>query len=102
MINIKLMKVGGISGVEKINVMVEVCGVECMVGSMIEMKLGIMVVVYFVVSKRNIICFDFDVLLMLKIDVIKGGIIYRGSMIVMFDRSGFGIIGVVLLKGEIE
>lgn len=64
---------------EIINVMVEMCGVECMVGSMIEMKFGIIVAVYFAVGKWNVIRFDFDVLFMLKNDFIKGGIIYSGS-----------------------
>lgn len=88
LINIKLMKAGGISGAEKINAMAEACGVECMVGSMIETKLGITAAAHFAASKRNITRFDFDAPLMLKTDVIKGGITYRGSTIAMPDRPG--------------
>ncbi|MGG1245909.1 L-Ala-D/L-Glu epimerase [Bacillus spizizenii] len=102
LINIKLMKAGGISGAEKINAMAEACGVECMVGSMIETKLGITAAAHFAASKRNITRFDFDAPLMLKTDVIKGGITYSGSKIAMPDRPGLGITGAALLKGEIE
>lgn len=41
LINIKLMKAGGIHEALKINRLAEAYGVPCMVGSMIETKLGI-------------------------------------------------------------
>ncbi|PRP56175.1 L-Ala-D/L-Glu epimerase [Bacillus halotolerans] len=102
LINIKLMKAGGISGAEKINAMAEICGVECMVGSMIETKLGITAAAHFAASKKNITRFDFDAPLMLKTDLIKGGIIYSGSTITMPDKPGLGITGVVHQKGGME
>ncbi|KIN32109.1 L-Ala-D/L-Glu epimerase [Bacillus subtilis] len=102
LINIKLMKAGGISGAEKINAMAEACGVECMVGSMIETKLGITAAAHFAASKRNITRFDFDAPLMLKTDVFKGGITYSGSTVSMPGKPGLGITGTALLKGEKE
>lgn len=47
LINIKLMKAGGIRQALKINAMAEACGVECMAGSMIETRLGITAAVHF-------------------------------------------------------
>ncbi|KXZ12696.1 dipeptide epimerase [Bacillus nakamurai] len=95
MINIKLMKAGGIKRAETINAMAETCGVECMVGSMIETKLGITAAAHFAASKRNVTRFDFDAPLMLKTDVIQGGISYSGSQITIPDDPGLGITGVL-------
>ncbi|WP_438421724.1 mandelate racemase/muconate lactonizing enzyme family protein [Bacillus siamensis] len=94
LINIKLMKAGGIKQAETINAMAEMCGVECMVGSMIETKLGITAAAHFAAGKRNVTKFDFDAPLMLKNDLIKGGITYSGSQITIPDEPGLGITGV--------
>ncbi|WPF77772.1 dipeptide epimerase [Bacillus velezensis] len=94
LINIKLMKAGGIKQAETINAMAETCGVECMVGSMIETKLGITAAAHFAAAKRNVTRFDFDAPLMLKDDLIQGGITYSGSQITIPDEPGLGITGV--------
>lgn len=94
LINIKLMKAGGIKQAETINAMAETCGVECMVGSMIETKLGITAAAHFAAGKRNVTRFDFDAPLMLKDDLIQGGITYSGSQITIPDEPGLGITGV--------
>ncbi|MBM7703233.1 dipeptide epimerase [Metabacillus iocasae] len=91
LINIKLMKAGGIYQAQKINAFAEVCGVECMVGSMIETRLGITAAAHFAASKKNITRFDFDAPLMLAKDVIVGGIKYEGRKIMMPTTSGLGI-----------
>ncbi|PLS16190.1 dipeptide epimerase [Bacillus sp. M6-12] len=91
LINIKLMKAGGIYQAETINKMAEVCGVECMVGSMIETKLGISAAAHFAASKKNITRFDFDAPLMLAEEIIDGGIQYNGRLITMPQSPGLGI-----------
>ncbi|MBU5264518.1 L-Ala-D/L-Glu epimerase [Bacillus atrophaeus] len=102
LINIKLMKAGGITGAVKINALAEACGVECMVGSMIETKLGITAAAHFAAGKKNVTRFDFDAPLMLKQDMIQGGIIYSGSAITIPDEPGLGISGVMLQKEGAE
>lgn len=94
LINIKLMKSGGIYKAMVINKMAELCGVECMVGSMIETKLGITAAAHFAASQKNITRYDFDAPLMLAKDVIQGGIIYEGRMISFSKTIGLGIDGV--------
>ncbi|MCM3710608.1 mandelate racemase/muconate lactonizing enzyme family protein [Sporosarcina luteola] len=100
LINIKLMKSGGIHEALKINALAETYGVECMVGSMIETKLGITAAAHFAASQPNITRCDFDAPLMLAEDIVAGGIVYAGRVIRMpegpglgLDQKGMGLIG---------
>ncbi|MBM7693064.1 o-succinylbenzoate synthase [Peribacillus deserti] len=95
LINIKLMKAGGIYQAEKINALAEICGVECMVGSMIETRLGITAAAHFAASKKNITRFDFDAPLMLAEDIVEGGIQYTGRKITFAQAPGLGITNVL-------
>lgn len=99
LINIKLMKAGGIHQAQAINSMAEVCGVECMMGSMIETKLGISAAAHFAASKKNITRYDFDAPLMLSKDIINGGVIYQGRNIRISESFGLGIKSVDLTGG---
>ena len=72
LINIKLMKSGDIHEALKINALAEAYGVECMVGSMIETKLGITAAAHFAASQPNVTRFDFDAPLMLAKDIVAG------------------------------
>ena len=91
LINIKLMKSGGIYQAQRINDLAEVCGVECMVGSMIETRLGITAAAHFAASRKNVTRFDFDSPLMLAEDIVSGGIRYNRQKITMPTKSGLGI-----------
>lgn len=91
LINIKLMKSGGIHEALKINALAQTFGVECMVGSMIETKLGITAAAHLAASQPNITRFDFDAPLMLAKDIVPGGIVYEGRKIRMPVSSGLGL-----------
>jgi o-succinylbenzoate synthase len=91
LINIKLMKSGGIHEALKINALAETYGVECMVGSMIETKLGITAAAHFAASQPNITRFDFDAPLMLAQDIVVGGIVYEGRVIRLPEGLGLGL-----------
>ncbi|MEH7443739.1 dipeptide epimerase [Bacillus sp. JJ1122] len=99
LINIKLMKSGGIYQAQIINQMAETAGIECMVGSMIETRLGITAAAHFAASKKNITRFDFDAPLMLAGEVVAGGIKYSGRTITLPDRPGLGIEDVMIEGG---
>lgn len=101
LINIKLMKSGGIYQAQMINQMAETAGIECMVGSMIETRLGITAAAHFAASKKNITRFDFDAPLMLANEAISGGIKYNGRKITLSDQPGLGIEK-ILLEGGIS
>ncbi|WP_210366586.1 dipeptide epimerase [Bacillus sp. REN3] len=98
LINIKLMKSGGIYQAQVINQLAEAAGIECMVGSMIESKLGITAAAHFAASKKNISRFDFDAPLMLAKESVSGGIQYDGRKIKLPGTPGLGI-GQIQLEG---
>ena len=91
LVNLKLMKSGGIYKALQMNKMAEAYGVECMVGSMIETKLGVSAAAHFAASQRNITRYDFDAPLMLAKETIDGGIDYQGRVITFTKASGLGI-----------
>ena len=91
LINIKLMKSGGIHEALKINALAEMYGVECMVGSMIETKLGITAAAHFAASQPNVTRFDFDAPLMLAEDIVAGGIVYEGRRVHLPETPGLGL-----------
>lgn len=91
LINIKLMKSGGIHEALKINTLAESYGVACMAGSMIETRLGVTAAAHFAASQRNITRFDFDAPLLLTEDIVAGGIRYEGSTIFFPVGSGLGL-----------
>ena len=91
LINIKLMKAGGIYNALKINALAESYGVECMTGSMIETKLGISAAAHFAASQPNITRYDFDAPLMLAEDIVEGGISYDARHIKFSQKAGLGL-----------
>jgi len=91
LINIKLMKAGGIHQAITINKLAEAYGVPCMVGSMIETKIGITAAAHFAASQRNITRFDFDAPLLLAKDIVIGGVHYNGEMMTILAKPGLGI-----------
>ncbi|TFB21076.1 dipeptide epimerase [Filobacillus milosensis] len=91
LINIKLMKSGGIHEALKIVRLAEAYNVECMVGSMIETKLGITAASHLAASQKNITRYDFDAPLMLSHDVVDGGVYYDKNIIHLPDQPGLGI-----------
>lgn len=100
LINIKLMKAGGIFKAQLINQMAEEHGIPCMVGSMIESRLSVSAAAHFAASKKNITRYDFDAPLMLLHDGIVGGVEYEGRRMIMPEAPGLGIQAVKLWEGE--
>ncbi|MFD1416346.1 dipeptide epimerase [Oceanobacillus jeddahense] len=93
LINIKLMKAGGIHQAIKIANLAQAFRVSCMVGSMIETKLGITAAAHFAASHPAVTRFDFDAPLMLADDILEGGIHYegKGNQITFLNQPGLGI-----------
>lgn len=91
LINIKLMKAGGIYQALKIASLAASHDMKCMTGSMIETKLGVGAAAHFAASQSNIIHYDFDAPLMLKGDFLEGGIQYEGAKITFDTAAGLGI-----------
>jgi L-Ala-D/L-Glu epimerase len=93
-INIKLMKAGGIHNALKINAMAESAGIECMVGCMIENKIGIAAASHFAAAKKNVTRMDLDAPFLLATEPVEGGISFEGPTIILSENPGLGIVKV--------
>lgn len=91
MINIKLMKTGGIYNALKIINLAEVSGMKCMIGSMMESNIGITAAAHLAASKANVTEVDLDVPLLCKESPIIGGVTYKKDEITLNNRAGFGM-----------
>ena len=95
LINIKLMKCGGISEALKINAIAETHGVECMIGCMLEGPIGITAAAHLAAAKRNITRVDLDAPLLLAETNVVGGAQFKGSDIVLGPEYGLGITEII-------
>ena len=95
LINIKLMKTGGIYNALKICDIAEVYGVECMIGCMLESKISVSAAAHLGAARKIITMVDLDGPALCKIDPISGGPIFCGSNIKMSNKVGIGFDGIV-------
>ncbi len=91
-VNIKLMKCGGIYEATKICGIAESYGVECMVGCMLEGKIAVSAAAHFAAAKSNVTRVDLDGPSLLMEDPYEGGPLYDGPFIRMNETSGTGIL----------
>jgi L-Ala-D/L-Glu epimerase len=94
-INIKLMKCGGLHNAVKINNIAETMGIECMMGCMMESKIGITAAAAFSAAKKNITKADLDTVILSAEDPIIGGAQFKGNTIYVNEMPGLGIKDVV-------
>jgi L-alanine-DL-glutamate epimerase-like enolase superfamily enzyme len=90
--NIKLAKSAGIHTALKINAVAESCGAKCMLGCMLETRLGLTAAAHLVSAKPNIRYVDLDSHFQLKLDPIVGGARWDGSNITLPDDPGIGAV----------
>ncbi|MGB9839571.1 dipeptide epimerase [Thermovenabulum sp.] len=90
-INIKLMKCGGIYNALLINSLAESAGIECMIGSMMEGTISVTAAAHLAFAKSNITRCDLDAPFLLNNNPVKGGISYKGPEIIFPKYSGLGI-----------
>jgi len=89
--NIKLMKSGGLYPALRINAIGEACGVNCMLGCMLETRIGNAASAALVASQRNITEADLDSFRHFVGDEITGGFTVENSIMTMLDKPGLGI-----------
>ena len=100
LINIKLMKCGGIYNALKIASAAEVFGVQCMIGCMLEAKISVNAAVHLACAKNIITKVDLDGPVLCSEDPILGGAVFNEKNITVSDAPGLGILGVE--NGRIE
>ncbi|WP_250624670.1 dipeptide epimerase [Pinirhizobacter soli] len=91
-INIKLMKTGGISNAIRIADIAGMFGVECMIGCMLETSISVAAAVHVAVAHANVITkVDLDGPSLCQYNPVDGGVIFNESEISVTDAPGLGI-----------
>ncbi|MGE7665333.1 dipeptide epimerase [Ureibacillus composti] len=90
LINIKLMKTGGIFQAQKLCQIAEANGIGCMIGCMLETKVSVSAAAHFAASQKNITMVDLDGPSLCMKDPIAGGPLFESERITMTDHAGIG------------
>lgn len=98
LINIKLMKCGGLYNALKIASAAELYGVECMIGCMLEAKISVNAAVHLACAKNIITKVDLDGPVLCSEDPILGGCVFEEKNITVSDEPGLGVKGIEGLK----
>ena len=94
-INIKLMKTGGISNAIKIADIAGLYDVECMIGCMLEGGVSVAAAAHLAVAKSDVITkIDLDGPSLGQFDPIQGGVMFEHAEIKFSDAPGLGIQGI--------
>ena len=94
LINIKLMKTGGIWQALKICAVAEIYQVHCMIGCMLESKIAVSAAAHLAAARSVVTKVDLDGPSLCKVDPYAGGPDYLGAVIQMNETPGLGITGV--------
>lgn len=88
--NIKLNKSGGLREALKIQYIAEGAGIPCMVGCMMESRLGLTAAAHLASAFPNITFANLDSASFLSEDPIQGGVEIRGSAVLLPEGPGLG------------
>ncbi|MFF2498452.1 dipeptide epimerase [Peribacillus sp. NPDC058075] len=90
LLNIKLMKTGGIRRALQIADMAEAAGVECMIGSMMESSVSVSAAAHLATAHPNITKIDLDAPLWIKNEPFEG-IQFMKDQLLISDKPGLGV-----------
>jgi len=95
LINIKLMKAGGLHNAVKIAHFAETMDVQCMMGCMLGSKVGITAAASLAAGKKIITRADLDASVLLAEDPVVGGVAFCKNSLRVSDAPGLGITDVI-------
>ena len=91
-INIKLMKTGGISKAVQIADIAGMHGIPCMIGCMLETSISVAAAVHLAIAKADVITrVDLDGPSLCLFNPVEGGVTFNESEITVSDAPGLGI-----------
>ena len=91
MINIKLMKIGGITNAYKANIYAELADIPVMIGCMNESMGAMAAGVHFACALKNVQYADLDSVLDFPSDIVRGGATYEDGYVIPSEKPGLGI-----------
>lgn len=94
LINIKLMKCGGLTNALEIATLADVCGVECMIGCMLEAKVSVNAAVHLACARSVITRVDLDGPVLCSEDPVEGGAVFNEKNITVSEAPGLGVTGI--------
>jgi len=98
-INIKLMKTGGLSNAIRVADIAALHGVPCMIGCMLESSISVAAAVHLAVAKSDVITkIDLDGPSLCAFNPVTGGVNFNESEITISDAPGLGIVQVQALE----
>ncbi len=91
LVNLKLMKCGGITGTLKANAVAEARGIRTMIGCMDESRISMAAAAYLALALDNVTYADLDGHLDIVDDVAQGGLAIENGLVRVSQTNGLGI-----------